>query len=47
MSGIHDIAQQNGGHKISTVSGGVRDVFGEDTATEDQTVTPWSRNVAW
>lgn len=29
-----------------TVGGGVRDVFGEDTATEDQTVTPWSRNVA-
>ncbi|KAH7299704.1 hypothetical protein KP509_24G025200 [Ceratopteris richardii] len=28
------------------VSGGVRDVFGEDAATEDQLITPWSRNVA-
>lgn len=29
-----------------TVFAGVRDVFGEDSATEDQLVTPWSRNVA-
>ncbi|MCO5610929.1 hypothetical protein L7F22_065174 [Adiantum nelumboides] len=28
------------------VAGGVRDFYGEDTATEDQIVTPWSRNVA-
>ena len=42
---------QNGGMQVkaisTVVSGGARDVFGEDTATEDQTVTPWSRNVAW
>ncbi|GAV61272.1 malic domain-containing protein/Malic_M domain-containing protein [Cephalotus follicularis] len=30
----------------STVSGGVQDVYGEDTATEDQFVTPWSLSVA-
>ncbi|OAY53077.1 NADP-dependent malic enzyme [Manihot esculenta] len=29
-----------------TVAGGVRDVYGEDTATEDQLVTPWSLSVA-
>lgn len=30
----------------STVGGGVQDVYGEDTATEDQFVTPWSISVA-
>ncbi|KAJ9179248.1 hypothetical protein P3X46_011058 [Hevea brasiliensis] len=30
----------------STVAGGVRDVYGEDTATEDQFVTPWTLSVA-
>lgn len=30
----------------STVSGGVEDVYGEDSATEDQAVTPWSVSVA-
>ncbi|KAH9714136.1 NADP-dependent malic enzyme 4 [Citrus sinensis] len=30
----------------SGVSGGVQDVYGEDTATEDQPVTPWSVSVA-
>ncbi|XP_028778961.1 NADP-dependent malic enzyme [Neltuma alba] len=29
-----------------TVAGGVRDVYGEDKATEDQYVTPWSVSVA-
>lgn len=28
------------------MGGGVRDVYGEDSATEDQSITPWSRNVA-
>ncbi|KAH7301028.1 hypothetical protein KP509_23G008600 [Ceratopteris richardii] len=28
------------------IGGGIRDVYGEDCATEDQLVTPWSRNVA-
>lgn len=30
----------------STVSGGVVDVYGEDRATEDQLVTPWTFSVA-
>ncbi|EXB74576.1 NADP-dependent malic enzyme [Morus notabilis] len=30
----------------STVGGGVQDVYGEDSATEDQFVTPWSISVA-
>lgn len=30
----------------SDVSGGVHDVYGEDTATLDQPVTPWSVSVA-
>ncbi|WVZ13795.1 hypothetical protein V8G54_011361 [Vigna mungo] len=30
----------------STVSGGVEDVYGEDHATEDQLVTPWTFSVA-
>lgn len=30
----------------SVVSGGVKDVYGEDTATEDQLVTPWAVSVA-
>ena len=29
-----------------TVGGGVGDTFGEDAATEDQTLTPWTRRVA-
>ncbi|XP_028084307.1 NADP-dependent malic enzyme-like [Camellia sinensis] len=30
----------------STVGGGVEDVYGEDLATEDQSVTPWTISVA-
>ncbi|KAG6418326.1 hypothetical protein SASPL_120529 [Salvia splendens] len=30
----------------STVGGGVEDVYGEDTATEDQYITPWTLTVA-
>ncbi|RDX80509.1 hypothetical protein CR513_38933, partial [Mucuna pruriens] len=30
----------------STVSGGVEDIYGEDRATEDQLVTPWTSSVA-
>ncbi|CAM8995604.1 unnamed protein product [Rhodiola kirilowii] len=30
----------------STVAGGARDVYGEDAATEDQFVTPWTLSVA-
>lgn len=28
------------------VGGGVEDMYGEDTATEDQLVTPWTVSVA-
>lgn len=30
----------------STVTGGVADVYGEDSATEDQSITPWTLSVA-
>jgi hypothetical protein len=30
----------------SSVAGGVEDVYGEDRATEDQLVTPWTFSVA-
>ncbi|OWM76512.1 hypothetical protein CDL15_Pgr005476 [Punica granatum] len=30
----------------SAVAGGVKDVYGEDTATEDQLVTPWAVSIA-
>lgn len=30
----------------STVGGGVEDVYGEDSATLDQLVTPWTISVA-
>jgi malate dehydrogenase (oxaloacetate-decarboxylating)(NADP+) len=30
----------------STVGGGVQDIYGEDCATEDQIITPWSISVA-
>lgn len=30
----------------STVGGGVQDVYGEDQATEEQLVTPWTYSVA-
>lgn len=30
----------------STVTGGVGDVYGEDSATEDQSITPWTLSVA-
>lgn len=30
----------------STVGGGVEDVYGEDRATEDQLITPWTFSVA-
>lgn len=29
-----------------TVGGGVQDVYGEDSATEDQLLTPWTLSVA-
>ena len=31
---------------VVAVSGGVEDVYGEDSATEDQSITPWSVSVA-
>ncbi|EYU30716.1 hypothetical protein MIMGU_mgv1a0033651mg, partial [Erythranthe guttata] len=41
--------QRRGGEELSgrwTVGGGVADVYGEDRATEDQLVTPWTVSVA-
>lgn len=44
--------EQRGGELVldlsprSTVGGGVEDVYGEDRATEDQLVTPWTISVA-
>lgn len=32
--------------KKSGADGGVEDVYGEDSATEDQVVTPWTVSVA-
>lgn len=32
--------------ETSTVGGGEGDTFGEDAATENQTITPWARIVA-
>lgn len=37
---VLDLNDKNG------VGGGVEDVYGEDRATEDQLVTPWSFSVA-
>lgn len=33
-------------HSTSTVGGGVGDTFGEDAASEEMTLTPWTRMVA-
>ncbi|OIV89933.1 hypothetical protein TanjilG_00449 [Lupinus angustifolius] len=33
-------------HGSATIAGGVQDVYGEDRATEDQLLTPWSTSVA-
>ncbi|KAI5422829.1 NADP-dependent malic enzyme 4, partial [Lathyrus oleraceus] len=33
-------------HDNTTIGGGVQDVYGEDRATEDQSVTPWNVSVA-
>lgn len=46
------LKEQRGGESVldlsprSTVGGGVEDVYGEDRATEDQLVTPWTISVA-
>lgn len=44
---------RNGGERVvgedfknSEESGGVRDLYGEDSATEDQLITPWTFSVA-
>lgn len=31
---------------VNGVGGGVRDLYGEDSATEDQLITPWTFSVA-
>ena len=38
---------RNGGEDYSNGhGGGVRDLYGEDCATEDQLITPWTFSVA-
>lgn len=43
-----DSTMMNGGDLNSKagVGGGVEDVYGEDFATEDQLITPWTVSVA-
>ncbi|OVA12444.1 Malic oxidoreductase [Macleaya cordata] len=49
---VNEIKDKDGSSSIlemdskSTVGGGVQDVYGEDRATEDQLVTPWTTSVA-
>lgn len=31
----------------SGVGGGVQDVYGEDRASQDQPITPWTVSVSW
>lgn len=31
---------------VNGVGGGVKDLYGEDSATEDQLITPWNFSVA-
>lgn len=43
---------RNGGHSVADTEskagfgGGIEDVYGEDCATEDQVLTPWTASVA-
>ena len=46
LKGIRDGASVLALDPKSTVGGGVEDVYGEDRATEDQLVTPWTFSVA-
>lgn len=46
LKGIRDGASVLDLDPKSTVGGGVEDVYGEDRATEDQLVTPWTYSVA-
>lgn len=43
---VKDVAAVEVVDPESAVGGGVKDVYGEDTATEDQLVTPWAVSVA-
>ncbi|KAK4754025.1 hypothetical protein SAY87_002129 [Trapa incisa] len=43
---VKDMAAMDLVDPESAVNGGVKDVYGEDTATEDQLVTPWAVSVA-
>lgn len=46
MKGIRDGASVLDMDPKSTVGGGVEDPYGEDRATEDQLVTPWTISIA-
>ncbi|KAI7738750.1 hypothetical protein M8C21_032317, partial [Ambrosia artemisiifolia] len=41
-----EVADSDGKKPTTVVGGGVEDVYGEDTATEDHFITPWSVSVA-
>lgn len=42
-AGVEKMAQE---YSNATVGGGVEDMYGEDRATEEQLVTPWTFSVA-
>ncbi|XP_076921525.1 NADP-dependent malic enzyme, chloroplastic-like [Bidens hawaiensis] len=43
---VEDLDINNNDKPTTVVGGGVEDVYGEDTATEDHFITPWSVSVA-
>ena len=43
---MRDAAPLSGVDSKTTVGGGVEDVYGEDSATEEQSMTPWTVSVA-
>lgn len=43
---VEDVEINNNDKPTAVVGGGVEDVYGEDTATEDHFITPWSVSVA-
>ena len=41
-----EVAESDSKQQTAIVGGGVEDVYGEDSATEDHFITPWSVSVA-
>lgn len=46
LKGLRDGASVLDMDPDSTIGGGVEDAYGEDVATQDQPVTPWTVSVA-